>query len=310
MTRSLTLPGALQGLNFLFSPNLSQLGNIKVWLNALSQAAWSTGAGWGLMLTLGVYSRKKENSLLTTATLGFGNNLASLLAAVTVIPTVFAFFAGQNMAQEKVLDIMKQGNEGLTFKWIPILFSKIPSGNFFLALFFLALCFAAFSSLITQLELISRIFMDTGLTRKKAVVIVGVCCFALGFPSAISMGFFNNQDWVWAMGLVVSGSFFLILVLKVGPRKLREEVITRPEHKIRLGRWFDFLVTFFLPIQIIAMLAWWFWDSYSSDPGNWWNIFSKTSIGTVLFQWAAALAVFIIFNKIITKRLSLDKNVD
>jgi NSS family neurotransmitter:Na+ symporter len=96
----------------------------------------------------------------------------------------------------------------------------------------------------------------------------------------------------------------------VGPRKFREEVINRPENKIRLGRWFDFLVAFFLPIQIIGMLAWWFWDSYSSDPGNWWNIFSKTSIGTVLFQWAAALAVFIIFNKIITKRLSLDKNVD
>jgi NSS family neurotransmitter:Na+ symporter len=310
MIRSLTLPGALQGLNFLFSPNLSHLGNIKLWLNALSQAAWSTGAGWGLMLTLGVYSRKKENSFLTTATLGFGNNLASLLAAVTVIPTVFAFFAGQNMAQEKVLDIMKQGNEGLTFKWIPILFSKIPSGNFFLALFFLALCFAAFSSLITQLELISRIFMDTGLTRKKAVVIVGACCFGLGLPSAISMGFFNNQDWVWAMGLVVSGSFFLILVLKVGPRKLREEVINRPGNKIRLGRWFDFLVTFLLPIQVIGMLVWWFWDSYSKNPGNWWNIFSKTSIGTVLFQWAAALAVFIIFNKLITKKLYLDKNVD
>ena len=88
----------------------------------------------------------------------------------------------------------------------------------------MALCFAAFSSLISQLELISRIFMDTGLSRKKAVVIVGICCFVLGFPSAISMGFFNNQDWVWAMGLVVSGSFFLMLVLKVGPRKIREEM--------------------------------------------------------------------------------------
>ena len=262
------------------------------------------------MLTLGVYSRKKENPLLTTATLGFGNNLASLLAAAAVIPTVFSFFAGQNLAQEKVLDIMKQGNEGLTFKWIPILFSKIQSGNFFLALFFLALCFAAFSSLISQLELISRIFMDTGLTRKKAVTIVGICCFVLGLPSALSMGFFNNQDWVWAMGLVVSGSFFLILVLKAGPRKIREEIITRPEHKIRLGRWFDFLVTFFLPVQIIALLGWWFWDSYSANPGNWWNIFSMTSIGTVIFQWAVALGIFIIFNKLITKKLSLKKNDD
>ncbi len=231
-----------------------------------------------------------------------------VLAAVTVIPTVFAFFAGQNLAQEKVLDIMAQGNEGLTFKWIPILFSKITSGTFFLALFFLALCFAAFSSLIAQLELVTRIFMDSGLHRKKAVKVVGICCFVLGIPSAISMGFFKNQDWVWGMGLIVSGSFFLMLVLKVGPRKIREEIITRPEHKIRLGRWFDYLIKFILPLQLIAMLVWWFWDSYSSDPENWLNIFARSSIGTVLFQWAVALAIFIVFNRIITKKLFIDNN--
>ena len=302
--RSLTLPGALKGLDFLFSPNFSQLGNIEVWLQALTQTAWSTGAGWGLMLTYGVYSRKKENPFLTSSTLGFGDNIAALLAAVTVIPTVFAYFAGQNMAQEKVLDIMAQGNEGLTFKWIPTLFSKVPSGNFFLALFFLALCFAAFSSLISQLELISRIFMDTGLARKKAVTIVGIACFILGLPSAVSMGFFNNQDWVWGLGLMVSGSFFIFLVLKVGPRKFREEIISSPGQKVRMGRAFDYLVLIFLPLQLVAMLVWWFWDSYKSDPENWLNIFAKGSVGTVLFQWGVAIAVFIIFNKLITKKLS------
>jgi NSS family neurotransmitter:Na+ symporter len=306
--RSISLPGAAQGLNFLFSPNLSQLGNIEVWLNALSQAAWSTGAGWGLMLTYGVYSRKRENPFLTTAALGFGNNTASLLAGIAVIPTVFSFFVGQNLAQEKVVEIMSQGNEGLTFKWIPTLFAKIPSGSFFLALFFLALCFAAFSSLISQLELISRIFMDSGLSRKKAVTIVGIACFVFGFPSAISMGFFNNQDWVWGLGLIVSGSFFIFLVLKVGPRKFRMEIISSPEHKIKLGKAFDYLVTFFLPLQVVAMLIWWFWDSYKSNPDNWLNIFASGSVGTVLFQWAVALVVFIVFNKIITKRLPPNSN--
>ena len=308
VARSLSLPGAVQGLNFLFSPNLSQLGDPKVWLNALTQAAWSTGAGWGLMLTYGVYSRKKENPLLTSTTLGFGNNVISLLAAIVVIPTVFSFFAGQNMAQEKVLEVMAQGNEGLTFKWLPILFSKIPSGSFFLALFFLALCFAAFSSLIAQLELISRVFIDSGLTRKKAVTIVGISCFALGLPSAISIGFFNNQDWVWGLGLMVSGAFFIILVLKVGPRKFREEIISTSEQKVKLGKGFDYLVMFILPIQLVAMLVWWFWDSYSANPDNWLKVFATTSVGTVLFQWAVAITVFIVFNRLITKKLSFEEN--
>jgi NSS family neurotransmitter:Na+ symporter len=97
--RSLTLPSAFQGLNFLFSPNLSRLADYEVWLNALSQSAWSTGAGWGLMLTYAVYSHQKENPVLTSTTLGFGNNLASLLAAVAVIPTVFSYFSAQNFSR-------------------------------------------------------------------------------------------------------------------------------------------------------------------------------------------------------------------
>jgi len=301
--RALTLPEAFKGLNFLFSPNLGKLGDLEIWMNALSQAAWSTGAGWGLMLTYAVYSRKKENPILTSATLGFGDYFASLLAAVTIIPTVFSFFAGQNMAQEKVLDVMKTDNVGLTFIWIPNLFSKIPSGSFFLALFFLALCFAAFSSLISQLELITRIFMDSGLSRKKAVSIVGISCFGLGLPSAISLGFFNNQDWVWGMGLIVSGAFFIFLVLKTGPKKFREKIMPDSDSRFKLGKGFDFLVKFILPIQLIAMLGWWFWDSYSSDPGNWYKVFSQSTLGTVIFQWAVAIIVFLSFNKIISKKL-------
>lgn len=304
--RALTLPGAASGLNFLFSIDPSQFGDVEVWINALSQAAWSTGAGWGLLLTFAVYSRKKENPVLTAATLGFGNNFASLLAAIVVIPTVFSFFHGQSLAQERVLEVMASGNEGLTFKWIPTLFSKIPSGSIFLALFFLALCFAAFSSLISQLELITRIFIDKGLSRKKAVTIVGTSCFLLGMPSAISIGFFNNQDWVWGMGLVISGAFFIFLVIKVGPRKFREEIITKAEHKIKLGRWFDFLVMFFLPLQAIIILGWWFWDHY--DPQNWYDIFARNSIGTILVQWIIALTVFIVFNKIITKGTKITQN--
>jgi len=301
--RALSLPGAFQGLDFLFSPNLAKLADYKVWLNALCQSAWSTGAGWGLILTYAVYSHQKENPIFTSTTIGFGNNLASLLAAVAVIPTVFSYFYVQGLSTPKVLEVMKTDNQGLTFIWLPNLFSKIPAGSFFLALFFLALCFAAFSSLISQLELITRIFIDAGLSRKKAVLVVGISCFIMGLPSAISMGFFNNQDWVWGLGLMVSGFFFTLVVLKVGPQKFREKIISTPENRINLGKGFDILVKFFLPLQFLAMLSWWLWQAYSEDPNNWFNIFSQSTVGTVLFQWAVAIAVFIFFNKTITKKI-------
>ncbi|MBU2439040.1 MAG: sodium-dependent transporter [Acidobacteria bacterium] len=307
--RSITLPGALQGLDFLFSPNLKELGNLKMWLNALSQAAWSTGAGWGLMLTYSVYSHKKENPVLTATTLGFGDYVASLLAAVTVIPAVFSFFASQGAGKEQVLQVMAEGNRGLTFTWIPTLFAKIPAGTVFLALFFLALCFAAFSSLISQLELITRIFMDTGFSRRKAVVIVGAACFVLGLPSAIFMGFFDNQDWVWGLGLMVSGAFFLMLVLKVGPKKFRKEVVPESAGWLQKSRVFDFFVKFLLPVQIVAMLGWWFWDSYKSNPKNWLNPFAQSSVGTVLLQWILAVCVFLLINKLLVRKMKESGNL-
>ncbi|MFW6159694.1 MAG: sodium-dependent transporter [Acidobacteriota bacterium] len=284
------------------------MADYKIWLNALSQSAWSSGAGWGLLLTYAVYSHKRENPLLTSATLGFGDYVASLLAAVAVIPTVFSYFASQEMSHTRALEVMQTDNQGLTFIWIPNLFSNIPAGSFFLALFFLALSFAAFSSLISMLELVTRILMDGGLARKKAIFLVTSSGFLLGLPSALSMGFFNNQDWVWGLGLMVSGFFFTFTVIKFGPKRFRRSVISSPDVKIKLGKWFDILIIVFLPLQFLAMLMWWFWQSYSSDPQNWLNVFSSSSVGTVLFQWILALVVFIILNKTITKNLRIKKN--
>lgn len=301
--RALTLPSALRGLNFLFSPNLARLTDYKVWLNALSQSAWSTGAGWGLILTYAVYTHKKEDPLLTSTTIGFGNNAASLLAAAAVIPTVFSYFATQNFSLQKVLEVMKADNQGLTFIWIPNLFSKVPAGSFFLALFFLALSFAAFSSLISMIELDTRILMDAGFKRRKAVIVVGAVGFALGLPSALSMSFFNNQDWVWGLGLMVSGFFFTLAVIKFGLKNFRQKVISASGSSVKLGRWFDIFPGFLLPIQFLAMLGWWFWQKYSQDPHNWLKIFSTSSVGTVLFQWFMAISLFIILNKSITKKI-------
>ena len=50
VARAVTLPGATRGLAYLFTPDLGALTNYRTWLEALTQSAWSTGAGWGLIL--------------------------------------------------------------------------------------------------------------------------------------------------------------------------------------------------------------------------------------------------------------------
>ncbi|MFQ6045507.1 MAG: sodium-dependent transporter, partial [Gemmatimonadales bacterium] len=166
--RAVTLPDAVRGLGFLFTPDWGQLLSHKVWLEALSQSAWSVGAAWGLVMTYGVYLRKKDDFVLTSYTTAFGDYSASLLAGIAVMATVFAV-----LPEAEARAALGAGNEGLTFIWLPQLFEQIPAGRFFLALFFLALSFAAMSSLIAMIEMATRIAVDLGLKRQPAVVAVG-----------------------------------------------------------------------------------------------------------------------------------------
>ena len=125
--RSVTLPGADRGLAFLFNPDLSALKSHKTWLEALTQSAWSTGAGWGMLLTYATYMRRNDDVVLNASTIGLGDNSASLLAGMAIVPTAFAL-----LSNEEAQAAMASGNEGLTFIWIPQLFALVPFGHIFL----------------------------------------------------------------------------------------------------------------------------------------------------------------------------------
>jgi len=291
------LPGFGKGMNFLFDFKLSQLGDYKVWLNALTQSAWSTGAGWGLLLTYSVYASRKEDPVVSSTVIALGNNSASLLAAIIIVPTVFSF----NTVSQS-MEIMKAGNQGFAFIHLPLLFLKMPAGQFLLVIFFLALFFAAFSSLISLLELPVRILIDFGVRRKRAIVIVAAAGFLLGLPSALDIRVFNNQDWVWGLGLMVSGLFFIIAVIKYNVDRFRQEHIN-PFSSIKLNKGFNFIIKYVIPVEFTLMLGWWFYQSIGWGKGNVFSIFQQDSLGTTLFQWGVVLVVFILFNKKIVRYL-------
>lgn len=293
----LFLPGFGKGMNFLFDFKLEQLGNYKVWLEALSQSAWSTGAGWGLLLTYSVYVAKKEDPVVSSTVIALGNNSASLLAAIIIVPTIFSF----NTAAQS-MEIMQAGNQGLAFIHLPRLFLQMPGGQILITIFFLALFFAAFSSLISLLELPVRILMDFGLRRKRAIILVAAAAFLLGLPSALDINIFDNQDWVWGLGLMVSGLFFVIAVIRYNVDRFRKEQIN-PFSAIKLNRGFNFIVKYVIPVEFVLMLGWWFYQSIGWSKEQVFSIFSKYSPGTTLFQWGVILFVFILFNKKIVRLL-------
>jgi len=288
----LDFPGSKEGLKFLTIPHLRDLLHYRIWLEALSQSAWSTGAGWGLILTYAVYVRRKEDIVVNSVLVGIGDSMASILAALSIIPIVFTI-----LPREQALEVMASGNTGLTFIWIPQLFEKIAGGNILLPLFFLTLCCAALSSLIAMVELVSRILMDTGVERKKSVLMVGVLGFLFGIPSAIKIEFLNNQDWTWGLGLLLNGIFLTYAVIKFGTSRFRKELINSEGNNINLGRWFEYVIVFLIPIEFICVLGWWFWQSATVfDPQGWWNPFHTTSIGTCIVQWGGVITILLLLN--------------
>lgn len=294
--RAVTLPGSAEGLAFMFSFEPERLGDYRIWLEALSQSAWSTGAGWGLLLTYAVYMREKQNLVFSSLVTGLGNNSASLLAAMALIPTVFAVLP----SAEALAAVQDSGpsSTGLTFIYFPEVLERIPAGSaVFAPLFFLALSIAAVSSMISMVELGVRNVADFGVSRHKALGVVVAVTFLLGLPSALSTEFLQNQDWVWGLGLMLSGFFFALAARGVGADRLMDHWINRsPEW--RLGRWFAHLLMWWIPLQFVVLMGWWFYQAaFVYDPEHWWNPGRVFSLGTVLAQWLLVIVVFRVLNR-------------
>ncbi len=302
--RAVTLEGAEAGLAFLFTPNWSDLTNADIWLQALTQNAWDTGAGWGLITAYAVYIKRREDTTLNAFMLGFGNNSVSLLAGIMVLCTVFAILP--NAANE----IVNADNEGLTFIWVPQLFGLMPGGSAFMVLFFLALVFAAWSSLIAMIELAARVLTDAGIARQKAILVVGALGFGLGLPSAIWIEVFRNQDWVWGVGLMVSGLFFAILVMRHGVEKFRSTLINREGSDIVIGRWFNTAIRL-VAVQAVVITVWWLWQAVNlEDLRATFTLISEFNVGTVLIQWGIAITAFIGLNRWLALHAAGDTSSD
>jgi NSS family neurotransmitter:Na+ symporter len=300
--RAITLPDAIEGIKYFFTPDWNVVLDSKVWLNALTQNAWDTGAGWGLILTYAIYMRKKEDVPLNAALIGFGNNTISIIAGITIFSTVFALSSVDAMNQ-----VTQSGpaNTGLTFIYLPILFNKISGSEvvnmFFASIFFLALFFAAVTSLMSMVELSTRTLIDFGLNRKRAIGIITITGFLLGIPSALDINFLANQDWVWGVGLILSGAFIAFAIRRYGIDKFRTEVINGPGSDIKIGKWYNYIIGILIPIQVVVLVSWWLISSVSWDP-EWWNPFHAENAGTAIFQWAIVLTIFIALNKYIANK--------
>ncbi len=278
VVRSLLLPGAFGGIAYLFRPQWSQLSDPSIWLQALTQNAWDTGAGWGLFLTYAAYMRAEHGTIKNAFITGIGNNTISLLMAIMIFGTVFSVLqTGMGYNDRQVLEVMQTSgpaSTGLTFIWMPQLFARMSFGRPLAILFFMGLTFAGFSSLISMFEMSARVLVDRGMKRSPAVWTVVSIVYLLGIPSAMSLDFLSNQDFVWGIGLMISGAFIAINVTRYGVRKLRLESETA-RFDWKAGRWWDLIMIWMVPAGAVVLLSWWFTLSVTElAPGSWYDPFN------------------------------------
>jgi NSS family neurotransmitter:Na+ symporter len=233
---------------------------------------------------------------------GIGNNLVSLLAAITIFSTVFGTL-GSSMGNGEILSIMQDSGPagtGLTFMWMPQLFFEMPGGRFFAIIFFLGLTFAAFSSLISMIEMASRVLVDTGISRRMATGAVCVTGFLFGLPSALSTDILVNQDTVWGIGLLVSGAFMAFAIIKFNHGRFRSEIVNIDDDNYSLGKWWEVVIKYVVPIEVVTLLVWWIYQSASVE--SWYDPFSTFSLATVVVQWGVAMGLFLFYNRKIANK--------
>jgi NSS family neurotransmitter:Na+ symporter len=276
-------------------------------MQALTQNAWDVGAGWGLYLTYAAYVRREHGVVKNGFMTPIGNNLVSMLAALMLFSTVFAILRTEmSKTQPEVLEIMRTSgvaSTGLTFIWMPQLFARMFLGRPLSILFFLGLTFAGFSSLIAHLELSTRVLIDTGLKRSRAIILVTVVIYLLGIPSAISLNVLKNQDFVWGYALMISGALVAITVMRYGAGRLRKEELLADENDWKLGRWWDVVIVGFVPLGAIILLVWWLVKE--AKPGRWYNPLDPSSVMNCLVQWIVVLVILLLVGRWLGRR-SLD----
>jgi NSS family neurotransmitter:Na+ symporter len=146
-----------------------------------------------------------------------------------------------------------------------------------------------------MIELAARVLMDLGMTRGRSIALVGTAGVLFGIPSALNLDFFHNQDWVWGVGLMLSGFFFAFAVLRYGVSKWRETFINHAGSDLRIGAWWDWVLRFIV-VESIVLMGWWLWSAKGSSARATWTLFSSGNVGTVLIQWGVVLVVLILAN--------------
>ena len=167
-------PGAAAGYRYIFRVEPEVLAKPSTWIFALGQAFFSLSVAGNGTLIYGSYLPDSEDIPASAARVALFDTLAAMLAALVIIPAMAV--AGQQL---------NQSGPGLMFIFLPNVLSSIPGGFIILIVFFLAVTFAALTSLINLFEAPTATLQEMfHLSRTAASCIIGGIGIVVGIVIA------------------------------------------------------------------------------------------------------------------------------
>lgn len=251
--RSLTLPGASEGLEFLFKPNIKTVKS-TIFLDAMGQAFFSLSLGMGAMTTYGSYFRDDSNLRQTAVQVSVLDGLVAVLAGVVIFPAAFAL----TQSPDTIVSSLVAGGPGLLFITIPELFNQLPLSSLWSTLFFVLLAVAALTSAISLMEVVtSYLHEEFDMLRRNAVTFVAMGIAILGVLASISPTFFDVLDNTTAkVMLPLSGFFISLFIGWYLDRKITFAQLTNDGKlpmSVRFLQSYVFILKYIAPIAIVLI---------------------------------------------------------
>ena len=175
--RSLSLPGASEGVRFYLMPNADNVRKVglgKVLYGALNQSFFTLSLGIGSMEIFGSYIGRERSLFGEAFLVAVLDTLVAIVAGLITIPACFAY----GVAPDK--------GPSLIFLTLPNVFANMPGGRFISSMFFLFMYFAALSTMIGVFENDVSFSIDLfGMNRKKAAFFAGLIITLGSVPCAL-----------------------------------------------------------------------------------------------------------------------------
>ncbi|MCF8000360.1 MAG: sodium-dependent transporter [Halanaerobiales bacterium] len=258
LIRAVTLPGAVEGLNYFLEPNFSMLSNPSVWIDAYSQVFFTLSLGFGIMIAYASYMPEDSDIINNALITVFANSGISFMAGIAVFGTLGYMAETQGVAISEVAT----AGVGLAFVVYPNAISLLPGGAFVVGLFgfvfFAMLLSLGIDSAFSIVEAGVAALKDKwGGSKRKVTLFYSLFLFIVGLLFVTKGGLYwldIVDHYVNTYGLVFAGLTEAIIIgWYYDTSKLRNYFNSVSEYKF--GSWWDIMIKYVTPIVLTILLV-------------------------------------------------------